>query len=76
MTPEDIARKLTAAQRRAVRRLHGEWQPAKTCALFFGHKTPITERRYHRIFGCYRAEYRLTPLGLAVRNHLLQKEGD
>lgn len=65
-----IAAGLTKAQRHAIHRLDGEWR-------FLGLASrpdkchPVIER-WNRPYGGF--NYRLTPLGLAVRAHLLASQ--
>lgn len=66
----EIAAGLGHLQRSAIRRLSSEWRRAGTSSTFIGFAPGMIEGRFYN-----RAkQYRLTPLGLAVRNHLLNQE--
>lgn len=76
--PKSIAERLTGAQRKAIRVMSGQFkQPPRGHAywastLTYGDR--LTEFR-HEAWPSRTRLYRLTPLGLAVREHLLAKEG-
>jgi hypothetical protein len=70
-----IAAGLTKAQREALSALSPEWQPAPsgvTRQSVAALKWDLCERGWPhgRKINCSPVEYRLTPLGLAVRAHL------
>lgn len=65
-----LARQLTEAQRRALLMLNREWKFLKLSERpDFGH--PLAER-WNKPYGGF--NYRLTPLGLALRQHILETD--
>jgi hypothetical protein len=76
---ESVAKGLTKAQRILVCALNADWQtappqlPAQTPANFVLWHPDICERGWQP-GQPKRTHYRLTPLGLAVRTHILASE--
>ncbi len=63
-----IAAGLKYHQRNVIRGLSSDWRDAGTCSAFLGYVPILMESRYDK--HSRKKQYRLTPLGLAVRDYL------